>query len=62
MKKNRADRYRAEEVVTAAALLAPATVILVVFSLYPILSAGYISLTSWNGFTPRRNSSGLATT
>ncbi|MET7074426.1 sugar ABC transporter permease [Trueperella pyogenes] len=59
MKKNRADRYRAEEVVTAAVLLAPATVILVVFSLYPILSAGYISLTSWNGLTPRKEFIGL---
>lgn len=55
----RHDRYRREEVVTAVGLLAPATVILAIFSLYPILSAGYLSLTSWNGLTPVKDFIGL---
>jgi len=39
-------------VITAIAFLTPALVVLGVFVIYPIISAGYISLTSWNGFSP----------
>lgn len=38
--------------ITAIAFLTPALVVLGVFVIYPIISAGYISLTSWNGFSP----------
>lgn len=57
--KARHDRFRRDETVTAAGLLAPATVILAIFTLYPILSAGYLSLTSWNGLTPSKDFIGL---
>lgn len=57
--KVRHDRYRREEVTTATGLLAPATIILAIFTLYPILSAGYLSLTSWNGLTPTKDFIGL---
>jgi ABC-type sugar transport systems, permease components len=46
-------------VLTAAAFLAPAVVVLAVFVFYPILSAGYISLTAWNGFDPVKPFIGL---
>ncbi|PFG17986.1 multiple sugar transport system permease protein [Propionicimonas paludicola] len=45
-------RYDREQVITAAVFLAPALVVLAVFVFYPILAAGQISLTSWNGFDP----------
>ncbi len=48
----RAPRYDREQVLTAALFLAPALVVLGVFVFYPIVSAGHISLTSWNGFSP----------
>ncbi len=57
--KARHDVFRRDETVTAAGLLAPATVILAIFTLYPILSAGYLSLTSWNGLTPSKDFIGL---
>ena len=57
--KARHDTFRRDETVTAAGLLAPATVILAIFTLYPILSAGYLSLTSWNGLTPSKDFIGL---
>ena len=44
--------YDREQVITAAVFLAPAAVILAVFVFYPIVAAGHISLTSWNGFDP----------
>ena len=57
--KARNDTFRRDETVTAAGLLMPATVILAIFTLYPILSAGYLSLTSWNGLTPSKDFIGL---
>lgn len=57
--KARHDAFRRDEVVTAAGLLTPATIILAIFTLYPILSAGYLSLTSWNGLTPSKEFIGL---
>lgn len=45
-------RYEREQVLTAAVCLLPALVVLGVFVLYPIVAAGRISLTSWNGFDP----------
>ena len=53
------ERYHRDEVAAAAVLLAPATIILVVFNLYPILSAGRISMTSWNGLSPVKEFVGL---
>ena len=46
------ERYNREEVVTAILFLLPAAAVLGLFVIYPIVSAGYISLTSWNGFDP----------
>lgn len=46
------ESYKREEVLTAVAFLLPAVLVLSVFVFYPIVSAGYISLTSWNGFSP----------
>jgi multiple sugar transport system permease protein len=46
------ERYSREELLTAGLFLLPALVVLGVFVIYPIISAGYISLTSWNGFSP----------
>lgn len=57
--KTRHDAFRRDETATAAGLLTPATVILAIFTLYPILSAGYLSLTSWNGLTPSKDFIGL---
>lgn len=57
--KARHDTFRRDETVTAAGLLMPATVILAIFTLYPILSAGYLSLTSWNGLTLSKDFIGL---
>lgn len=52
-------RYDREQVVTAAIFLLPATVILGLFVFYPIVDAGYLSLTSWNGFDPVKEFVGL---
>ncbi|QAY59088.1 sugar ABC transporter permease [Microbacterium protaetiae] len=52
-------RWDREQVLTAAAFLTPALLILGVFVLYPIVNAGYISLTSWNGFDPVKQFAGL---
>lgn len=48
----RRERYNREEVLTAGLFLLPALAVLGVFVFYPIVSAGHISLTSWNGFSP----------
>ena len=53
------ERYQRGEVLTAAVFLLPALVVLGVFVIYPIISAGYISLTSWNGFSPVKEFIGL---
>lgn len=52
-------RYDREQVLTAALFLAPAMIVLGVFVFYPIVSAGHISLTSWNGFDPVKPFVGL---
>jgi multiple sugar transport system permease protein len=48
-RRRRGDR---EQSLTAALFLAPALLVLGIFVLYPIVDAGYTSLTSWNGFDP----------
>ena len=53
------ERYNREEVVTAALFLLPALAVLGIFVIYPIFSAGFISLTSWNGFSPVKEFIGL---
>lgn len=45
--------------VTAGLFLAPALVVLGVFTFWPILAAGHLSLTSWNGFDPVKQFVGL---
>ena len=45
-------RYNREEIITAVVFLLPAIAVLGLFVIYPIVNAGYISLTSWNGFDP----------
>lgn len=51
--------YNREEVLTAGLFLLPAFVVLGLFVLYPIVAAGQISLTSWNGFAPVKEFIGL---
>lgn len=53
-------RYDRDEVLTAAAFLLPALVVLGIFVIYPIVSAAHISLTSWNGFDPVKELVGTA--
>jgi multiple sugar transport system permease protein len=43
-------RYHRDELVAAAVCLLPAAVVLGLFVIYPIVSAGYLSLTEWSGF------------
>ncbi len=58
-RRRRPGRYEPEQLWTAAFFLAPALVVLGVFVLYPAVSAAYISLTSWNGFSPVKEFIGL---
>lgn len=51
--------YDREQTLTAVLFLAPAVVVLGIFVFYPILAAGRISLTSWNGFDPVKPFVGL---
>jgi multiple sugar transport system permease protein len=44
----------------AVGFLAPALAILSVFVIYPIISGGYLSLTSWNGFGTAQEFVGVA--
>jgi multiple sugar transport system permease protein len=39
--------------------LAPALLVLAIFTVYPILYSGYLSLNDWNGFDPARTPVGL---
>ncbi|WP_076464475.1 carbohydrate ABC transporter permease [Actinomyces mediterranea] len=48
-----------EQNATAAVFLSPAVITIGVFTLYPIVSAGYTSLTTWNGFSPNKTFVGL---
>lgn len=57
--ERRSRRYEKDQVLTAALFLSPALIVLGVFVLYPIVSAGHISLTSWNGFSPAKDFIGL---
>ena len=43
-----------EQARTAYLMLIPALIILGIFVFYPIVSAGYLSLTSWDGFNPEK--------
>lgn len=58
-KPRRQRRYEREQILTAVLFLLPALAVIGVFVLYPIVSAGYISLTSWNGFDPVKEFVGL---
>lgn len=49
-----------EQARTAYLMLFPALIILGVFVFYPIVSAGYLSLTSWDGFNPEKPFVGLS--
>lgn len=49
-----------EQARTAYLMLIPALVILGIFVFYPIVSAGYLSLTSWDGFNPEKPFVGLS--
>lgn len=53
-------RYERDQVTTAAVLLAPALMIIGVFVLYPSVSALYLSLTDWGGFSADKQFVGLA--
>lgn len=44
---------------TALIALLPALLVLGIFSIYPILYSGYLSLNDWDGFSPERNFVGL---
>ena len=48
-----------EQARTAYLMLIPALIILGIFVFYPIVSAGYLSLTSWDGFNPEKPFVGL---
>ncbi|MFG6445873.1 carbohydrate ABC transporter permease [Microbacterium sp. P07] len=52
-------RWDREQTLTAALFLMPAIVVLGTFVIYPIVDAGYTSLTSWNGFDPVKEFIGL---
>lgn len=58
-RSGRANRYQRAEVLTAFVFILPALAVLGLFVVYPILSAGQISLTSWNGFDPVKEFIGL---
>ena len=58
--RRRGGRGDREQILTAVAFLLPAGTIIGVFVLYPILSAGHTSLTSWDGFSPVKEFVGLA--
>lgn len=49
-----------EQARTACLMLIPALIILGIFVFYPIVSAGYLSLTSWDGFNPEKPFVGLS--
>ncbi|PHP53286.1 carbohydrate ABC transporter permease [Actinomyces ruminis] len=51
---------KSRESLVAAAFLAPAVVVIVVFVIYPMVSAAYLSLTSWSGFGTQQVFTGLA--
>lgn len=51
--------YQKDQVICAAVFLLPAVLIIGGFVLYPVLSAVYISLTSWDGFSPEKKFIGL---
>lgn len=53
-------RYNRGEVRAAALCLAPATVVIGLFVVYPLISTGLMSLTSWDGISPERPFVGLA--
>lgn len=48
------------DALTAAGFLAPAVLIIAIFVIYPMISAAYLSLTSWEGFGTEQVFTGLA--
>lgn len=52
-------RYHRDELIAAAVCLLPAVAVLGVFVIYPIVSAGYLSLTEWSGFGSAQRFIGL---
>lgn len=60
LRRQRKDRYQPREIATAIAFLTPAFAVLGLFVVYPIVSGGYLSLTSWSGFGTTQEFVGLA--
>jgi len=52
-------RRPSEDVLVALVCLAPALAVIGIFVVYPIVYAAYLSLTSWDGFSPERPFVGL---
>lgn len=52
-------RYQRGELLAALVLLAPALLVIGAFVVYPILGTGYLSLTSWDGYSPVKEWVGL---
>lgn len=59
-RRGRSERFQPEQVLTALLFLLPAVIVIGIFVIYPIISAGHISLTSWNGFTADKPFVGFA--
>lgn len=56
----RTPRFRLNgQIVTAMLALLPAFLVLGIFSIYPIIYSGYLSLQDWNGFDPQPTYVGL---
>lgn len=58
-RRPRRHRSRPGDGVAAAVLLAPALLIVGVFVIYPIIGTGYLSLTSWDGYSQVKRWVGL---
>lgn len=58
--RSRQHSQQLRESLVAAAFLAPAVVVIAVFVIYPMISAAYLSLTSWSGFGTQQIFTGLA--
>ncbi len=58
-RRRRARRYPRGDLLTAALCLAPAAVVIGLFVVYPLVSTGLMSLTSWDGISPDRPFVGL---
>lgn len=58
--RRRHGRYHKEQVLTALFFLLPALVVIGTFLIYPSISALYVSLTNWNGFSPEKTFIGIS--